>query len=101
MKASDLPSDDGVGRIEPPGPVTKGSASPVCRSRGVRTKICPLGSFLFWNVPPGGVLAPIEIAAVGGERRLAGVLLVVLLLGELQALAAGAVIEPHLSRAER
>src|ERR1019366_961310 len=29
----DLPSGDGVGRTEPPGPVTYGSISPVCRSR--------------------------------------------------------------------
>jgi hypothetical protein len=32
MKANDLPSGEGVGRIAPPGPVTKLSISPVCRS---------------------------------------------------------------------
>ncbi len=49
----------------------------------------------------GGVLAVIEVAAVGGEGGLAGVLLVIELLGELQAVAAAAVIEPHLAGAER
>jgi hypothetical protein len=32
MKARDLPSGEGVGRMEPPGPVTKASSSPFRRS---------------------------------------------------------------------
>src|SRR5204863_110677 len=47
-----------------------------------------------------GVVAVVDVAAVGRDRRLAGVLLIGTLLGELQALATAAVIEPHLARAE-
>ncbi len=47
-----------------------------------------------------GVVAEIEIAAVGGEGGFVGVLLVGALLGELQAVAAGPVIEPHLPGAQ-
>ena len=32
MKASDLPSGEGVGRIAPPGPLTNASTSPLARS---------------------------------------------------------------------
>src|SRR6185295_12197779 len=49
----------------------------------------------------GDVLAVVEVAAVGREDGLAGVLLVVGLLGELQAVAAAPVVEPHLAGAER
>src|ERR1043165_189120 len=142
MNASDLPSGDGVGRIEPPEPVTNGSGSPGCPSgcRGGAARVSgggragggrggadgaagagderlglaelPVEALDDVDLPVRifvvleraarcRVVAVIEVAAVGREDRLAGVLLVVALLGELQAVAAAAVVEPHLARAER
>ncbi|EAU61692.1 hypothetical protein STIAU_2889, partial [Stigmatella aurantiaca DW4/3-1] len=49
----------------------------------------------------GGVLAEVEEAAIRGERGLARILLIIGPLGELDALAARAVVEPHLARAQR
>ena len=46
------------------------------------------------------VVAEVEVLAVRREHRLAGVLLVGALLRQLQAVAAAAVIEPHLAGAE-
>src|SRR4030095_6246195 len=49
----------------------------------------------------GGVGGPVEVAAVGRDRGLSVVLLLGRALGHLEALAARAVIEPDLARAER
>src|SRR5256885_15944963 len=46
------------------------------------------------------IFAVVEVAAVRRERRLAGVLLLGPLLGELQSLTTRPVIDPHLARAE-
>src|SRR5262249_32848418 len=53
------------------------------------------------RLPRRVVLAVVEVAPVGRERRLAGVLLVGLLLGDLDALAAAAMPQPDLARAQR
>ncbi|MNQ54653.1 hypothetical protein D3C85_687240 [compost metagenome] len=49
----------------------------------------------------GGVVAEVEIAAVGREGGLARVLLLGAALGQLHAAAARAVVHPHLARAQR
>ncbi len=51
--------------------------------------------------PSAHVLGEIHPAAVRAHCRLAEILLVVLLLGELQAVAAADVVQPQLARAER
>ena len=102
MKASDLPSGDGVGRTEPPGPVTNAldlAGLPVEPLDDVDLRV---GILVVLEDRAGrGVVAEVDVAAVGRERGLAGVLLVGALLGELQAVAAAAVVEPHLAGAER
>src|SRR6185436_606726 len=55
---------------------------------------------VFVDLSRRDVVAEIEILAVGRESRLAAVLLVGAFLRHLQAVAAAAVIDPHLARAE-
>ena len=56
---------------------------------------------VFEQLPGRDVLAVIEVAAVGGDGRLAGVLLEAVLLGDLQAVGSGGVEHPDLAGAER
>ena len=56
---------------------------------------------VFELLPRRDVLAVVEVAAVGRDRRLAGVLLEAVLLGDLQAVGSGGVEHPDLAGAER
>ena len=56
---------------------------------------------VFEVLPGRDVLAVIEVAAVGRDGRLAGVLLEAVLLGDLQAVGSGGVEHPDLAGAER
>ena len=55
---------------------------------------------VFEVVPWGGVLGVVDVAAVWRVDGLAEVLLLIGALGELDAAAAGVVVEPELSRTE-
>ena len=103
MKAKLLPSGEGVGRIAPPGPVDVGvdlAGLPVEPLDDVDLAVDVLR--IFENLAWRRVVGEIEVAAVGREGGLVGVLLLGARLGHLHAVAAaGAVIEPHFARAQR
>ena len=89
MKASDLPSGDTRGVIEPPWTLTIRALVPggeIAPDDGVDRRRS--GPCCTRSVCPGrDVLAVVEVAAVRRDRRLACILLPAVLLGDLQALA--------------
>ncbi len=101
MKARVLPSGDGVGRTEPPGAGDEALDVAGLPVEPLDDEDLGVGVLVVLEDAAGrDVLAEVDVAAVGGEDGLAGVLLVVGALGELQAVAAAAVVEPHLAGAE-